>query len=101
MIKNILSSKVTSTASAQFVVFGLKMLDSHTLRLAGICLCAASLAILIYGWQLSHKAETAPAPPPHPQEHSVSRFALSLTGKPITFAGQKLIQFTFSALKLT
>jgi len=61
MIKNILSSKVTSTASAQFVVFGLKMVDSNALRVAGIVLCALSLTVLFYGWHYANKSETAVA----------------------------------------
>lgn len=61
MLNKILNSKVTSAASSQFVVFGLKMIDAHalTLRFLGIVVCAASLAFLFYGWHRTAATEAS------------------------------------------
>ena len=59
MIKKLLSNKLTSTASSQFVVFGLKMLDTHTpfMKISGTFLCIASLSVLFFGWHHATKEE--------------------------------------------
>jgi hypothetical protein len=61
MIKNFLASKITTTASGEFIVIGLKLSDTqaHTLRLAGMILAAASLTVLLIGLAVHAKHEAA------------------------------------------
>ena len=61
MIKNLFASKVTTAASGEFIVIGLKLSDTeaHVLRMAGIILAAASLTVLTIGLALHAKYEAA------------------------------------------
>jgi hypothetical protein len=61
MIKNIFNSKVTTAASGEFIVIGLKLTDTeaHVLRLAGIILAVASLTVLTIGLAMHAKHEAA------------------------------------------
>jgi hypothetical protein len=47
MIKKLLSSKITSTASAEFGVVGLKIVDTETFRHVGIILAVISFVIFL------------------------------------------------------
>ena len=61
MIKNIINSKVTTAASGEFIVIGLKLTDTeaHVLRMAGIILAVASLTVLTIGLAMHAKHEAA------------------------------------------
>lgn len=64
MIKNFLASKLTTTASGEFAVIGLKLTaEPHFLRVAGITLAAISLTVLAIGLAIHAKHETAAAKP--------------------------------------
>jgi mannitol-specific phosphotransferase system IIBC component len=61
MIKNIFNSKITSAASGEFIVIGLKLTDTqaHVLRLTGIALAALSLTVLAIGLAMHAQHEAA------------------------------------------
>jgi len=64
MIKNLLSSKITTTASGEFAIIGLKLsAEPHVLRMAGIVLAAVSLTVLAIGMVLHAKHETIASKP--------------------------------------
>jgi len=47
MIKKLLTSKITSTASAEFGVIGLKIVDTETFRHVGIILAIISFVLFL------------------------------------------------------
>ena len=47
MIKKLLTSKITSTASAEFGVVGLKIIDTETFRHVGIFLAVISFVLFL------------------------------------------------------
>ena len=60
MIKNIFASKVTTAASGEFAIIGLKLTaEPHFLRTAGIVLAAVSLTVLAIGIAVHAKHEAA------------------------------------------
>lgn len=59
MIKKLITSKVSSAASGECVIIGVKLADAeaHAIRLFGLLLLLLSIAVLLYDWH--HKATEA------------------------------------------
>ena len=60
MIKKLITSKISATASGECVIIGVKLTDSeaHAIRLFGLLLLLASVAVLLYHWHHKATAET-------------------------------------------
>ena len=61
MIKKIITSKITATATSETVVIGLKLIDAeaHFLKIFGIGLALVSASILLLCWA-NHTESAAP-----------------------------------------
>ena len=77
MIKKLLASKITSTASAEFGVIGLKIVDTETFRHVGIILAVISFIIFLVCLAVHAKHEavatTVPATVKRSRKHARSR----------------------------
>jgi len=65
MIKKLFTSKLTSAASGECVIIGLKLTDAeaHALRFLGLVLFLISLSVLAYEWHHKATAEAVAAVP--------------------------------------
>ncbi len=72
MIKKLLASKITSTASAEFGVVGLKIIDTETFRHIGIVLAFISFVIFLVCLAVHAKHETVATTAPTTTKHNRS-----------------------------
>jgi hypothetical protein len=65
MIKKLITSKISSTASGECVIIGVKLADAeaHAIRWFGLLLLLLSIAVLLYDWHHKATPEVVPTVP--------------------------------------